>query len=260
MNEKTITVLKGGRTALQFLAEPIDYLIRGMNYKKGYPPLRLRQMVGSLNDFEGSGGEYMAYLKLLCDLKSGDNVMDIGSGCGLMCLKVNENPTLPGYIKPGSYVGIDTNKTLVDWCNRYIKLTNGFFVTPPIKNRLPGLNETVDVILCKSLFTHLFKHEVESYLSEIRRLLKPKGRCLATFFLLNDKEYKGRYSFGYYEGDFSLERYSQPRAAVAYEEEWIQKTLEGFGFSHEVHYGSWRGDNKGLSFQDIIILRKEDKE
>ena len=28
--------------------------------------------------------------------------------------------------------------------------------------------------------------QVENYLSEIHRVLKPKGRCLATFFILNE--------------------------------------------------------------------------
>ena len=28
--------------------------------------------------------------------------------------------------------------------------------------------------------------QVENYLKEIHRVLKPKGRCLATFFILND--------------------------------------------------------------------------
>ena len=257
MNEKVIGILRTSRTALQIIVEPIDHLMRFINYKKGYPPLWIRQKVGSLNDFEGSGGEYMAYLKLLCGLKPGMSVMDIGSGCGLMCLKVNENPTLPEYIFPGSYVGIDIDKDLVDWCNKHIKLERGFFVTPPIEGKLPGLENTVDVILCKSLFTHLFPTEVIDYVAEIQRLLKPNGRCLMTFFLLADKR-TGRYGFEDWDGEchFSTNRKSNPRAAIGYKEMWIYDMLATGGFKYETHYGSWRGDNKGLSFQDMIVIRR----
>lgn len=255
MNEKLLSILKGTRTGLQILAEPIDSLARFMNYKKGYPPLWIRQKVGNLNDFEGSGGEYMAYLKLLCGLKQGDNVLDIGCGCGLMCLKVNENPTLPEYIYPGWYVGVDINKSLVKWCREHIFGSNIEFTNNP----LTDYKENIwDVILCKSLFTHLFKHEVEMYLSLIKRLLHPKGICLATFFLLDDKmpKPKGRYTFENYEGDFSLERYHNPRAAIGYELNWVVDAIGSAGLTFDIHYGSWRGDNKGLSFQDIVIIRK----
>ena len=55
MNEKIISLLRGIRTSLQIVVEPMDLLSRWMNGKNGYPPLWIRQKVGSLNDFEGSG-------------------------------------------------------------------------------------------------------------------------------------------------------------------------------------------------------------
>jgi ubiquinone/menaquinone biosynthesis C-methylase UbiE len=38
----------------------------------------------------------------------------------------------------------------------------------------------------KSLFTHIRPAEVENYLREMARVLKPGGRCLAAFFMLNE--------------------------------------------------------------------------
>lgn len=257
MDEMVITVLRKTRTALQVLYEPIDALTRFVNYKKGYPPLWIRQKVGSLNDFEGSGGEYMAYLKLLCGLQPGMSVLDIGCGCGLMCLPLNENPTLPEYIYPGSYIGVDIDKTQIDWCKRYLMDMGNVSFGTSIQELPKGV---FDVVLCKSLFTHLYLGEAEEYLQWIKEGLKPSGVCLATFFLYRDTDkLVGRYRFKHpsVNGHVFYERASKPRLAVAYDAELFpsMKALEGLVIDN-IHYGSWRGDNKGLSFQDIVILRR----
>jgi ubiquinone/menaquinone biosynthesis C-methylase UbiE len=261
VNEKVLEVLRNTRTGLQILVEPIDHLARFMNYKKGYPPLWIRQKVGSLNDFEGSGGEYMAYLKVLCDLMPGDTVLDIGCGCGLMCLPVNENPTLPQFLYPGNYIGIDIDEKLVDWCEKHLSNENAHFywIGSSQNFRMDASYHSLDVVLAKSLFTHLLLSETVDYMVEIKRLLNPLGgRGLLTFFLLNEEERKGRYKFERWDGvsNFCFDNLLRPRAAVAYKESWVVSHLKEIGFSVDIYYGSWRGDNKGLSFQDIIILRR----
>ncbi len=256
MNERVISVLRGVRTSLQVAAEPIDILSRWMNGKKGYPPLWIRQKVGSLNDFEGSGGEYMAYLKLLCGLKPGDNILDIGCGCGLICLGVNENGTLPEYISPGLYWGMDTDKKVVRWCERNVRRDNVRFTSHSIRGMWD--DNFFDVILAKSLFTHLLSDKVEDYLRETKRLLKPGGKCLATFFLLRRsfERLEGRYTFKWVSYPEAFERITNRRVAVAYDEKWLLKLLKKMEFSVDIYYGSWRGDNIGLSFQDVVILRR----
>jgi len=259
MNENLIGVLREVRTSLQIIAEPIDWFVaRWMNNKKGYPPMWLRQKVGDLNDFEGSGGEYIAYLKLLCNLKRGDTLLDLGCGCGLVCLQINENASIPEYLgSDGRYVGLDIDKKLVDWCDRNIKrrYPNCQFTTS-----LDGLyNYKFDVVLAKSLFTHLYLEEAERYFKEISRLLRPNGKCLATFFLRRESDrLTGRYTFRFpsINGHVLYERGSNPTLAVAYDAELFPGLVKLSGLQiEEVHYGSWRGDGKGLSFQDIVILR-----
>ena len=256
MNERTISMLKVVRKGLQVGYEPLDKLNRFANYKKGYPPLYIRQRVGGLNDFESSGSEYLAYLKLLCNLQPGDKVLDIGCGCGLMCLPVNENSTLPEYLGlEGRYVGIDIDKSLIEWCKKNIR-------HPVCQFRLveEGLEAyRFNVILCKSLFTHLLPTETIDYISYIKGYLTEGGSCLTTWFLLNWEEPitpKGRYTFKDQHTTYSLERGSNKRHAVAYQEAWIIEMLKNAGFEPELYPGSWRGNNKGLSFQDIIILRR----
>lgn len=264
VNEHLLTLLREGRKAFQQCAEPIDWVSRLLNNKKGYPPLWIRQKVGNLNDFEGSGGEYAAYLKLLCGLESGDDLLDIGCGCGLMCLGVNENTPIPQYVYPGSYVGMDTDWTLIDWCVRYIKPKhkNCFFshLTGKAVSPLPAASSSFNAILAKSLFTHLLLDETKNYLKETERLLKPNGRCLATFFLVrDDMKLEGRYRFRYpsVNGHVYYERYTNPKLAVAYDEELLISLIERFGLEvKEIKYGTWSGRQDGLSFQDIIIMRR----
>ncbi len=40
-------------------------------------------------------------------------------------------------------------------------------------------------VLLTSVFTHMLPQDMDNYLSEVARVLKPDGRCLITYFLLN---------------------------------------------------------------------------
>jgi len=263
MNESIITLLRGMRTTLQMVVEPLDLTVRLLNNKRGYPPLRLRQSVGNLNDFEGSGGEYLAYLKLLCDLRPGERLLDIGCGCGLITLDLTGSKPLMEYLGPsGWYVGMDTDKTLLRWGQRHTKYPNCWFrhidAQDAKKYAFPFEDRMFDVILLKSVFTHLLPGETENYLKEIKRLLSGAGRCLATFFLLNETSDipTGRYTFKYRDGPVSYERETKPKLAVAYKEDWLAKLLNEIGLAFDIYYGTWLGRQEGLSFQDVVVMRR----
>lgn len=55
--------------------------------------------------------------------------------------------------------------------------------------KFPFPDAPFDVIHAASLFTHLLPDETRNYLRESRRVLKPNGRCLFSFFLLDN--YRG---------------------------------------------------------------------
>lgn len=48
----------------------------------------------------------------------------------------------------------------------------------------PSDSSTFDIILLKSVFTHIMPNKVDNYMKEISRMMKPSGKCLATLFLL----------------------------------------------------------------------------
>lgn len=254
---------------------PFDYLVRAVNGKAHLPPLHLRRYVGPLSAFESSAAEFMDYLQVLVGLRPTDRILDLGCGCGLMAI------VLQNYLEEsGSYTGVDIHKPSIAWCTstiaarhsnfgfEHIDVINHAFNPKGIQSAeryvFPFASAAFDVILVKSVFTHMRPAEVENYLREMSRVLKPEGRCLVTFFLLNEEQRdlasKGnqKLAFNFGDGPWRYIYPQRPESAVAYEENYIVDLFSKYGFKlrEPIHYGTWTGRPDGLSFQDLLILRK----
>jgi ubiquinone/menaquinone biosynthesis C-methylase UbiE len=106
--------------------------------------------------------------------------------------------------------------------------------------------------------------DLENYLREISRVLKPEGKCLITLFIINEESESlirsgnSFYNFTYnMSGCMSISE-KDPEAAIAYSEEFIFRLFEKYGLeiSQPIHYGSWCKRDNFLSFQDLIIAKK----
>ena len=254
---------------------PLDYIARRINGRSDFPPLHLRRYVGPLRTFESSGAEFLAYLQLLAGLKTGESLLDVGCGCGLMALFLRD------YLdESGSYAGIDIHRRSISWCEQNIGARHPNFRFAHIDVRslaynpqgahlaenysFPSEANTFDVVLLKSVFTHMRPPEVENYLAEVSRVLKSGGRCLATFFLLNEEQFrlamegKQELQFGFGEGVSRYVYEHSPESAIAYDESYVREVLResGLTLQEPIYYGKWSGRRAGLSFQDILMLRK----
>lgn len=146
-----------------------------------------------------SGAEFLCYLQLLAELQPEERMLDIGCGCGLMALH------LKNYLNSkATYTGIDIHAPSVKWSQNNIskKYPNFAFAHIDARNQvfnprsehpsetysLPFDDESFDVILLKSVFTHMRPSEIDNYIGEVARLLSHRGRCLMTFFLLNEQQ------------------------------------------------------------------------
>ncbi|HKB68522.1 MAG TPA: class I SAM-dependent methyltransferase [Pyrinomonadaceae bacterium] len=275
LSRRSVNLLRACRHFGYLTLWPLDYLSRLINNKTDFPPLHLRRYVGPLRTFEASGAEFMTYLRLLVDMRPDESILDVGCGCGLMGLYLKD------YLaETGSYAGVDLHFPSVNWCSKHIasRRPNFHFTHIDVKSlaynpkgklsadefTFPCDSGSFDVILFKSVFTHLRPAEVENYLKEVSRLLKADGRCLATFFLLNHEQEllaaRGsgalKFTFGDEQWRYLYEH--SPESACAYEESFILGLLQKHDLTlvRPGYYGSWSGRKNGLSFQDMLVIKR----
>jgi hypothetical protein len=116
---------------------------------------------------------------------------------------------------------------------------------------------------------------VRNYVAQIARVLKPGGRCLASFFLLNAESIAqiDAWSAGHpgeagvpgglgfrWTFDEHCRLYSQdvPETAVAYSERWISGLYAGHGLAIELSlYGEWCRRSLQPGWQDLVLAEKK---
>ncbi len=226
-------------------------------------------------DFKVIGNEFLHYFIDLGGLKPDEKVLDVGCGIGRMAVP------LTGYLKDGgSYEGIDIVADGIRWCRKNItpRFPHFHFQTADIFNkyynpagkymaaeyRFPYQDESFDFIFLTSVFTHILRPDMENYVSEIKRVLKKGGRCLITFFLLNDESSKlielnrSSIDFRYCLDGCWIKDKELPEDATAYDEKYTRELYKtnNLEISEPIHYGSWCGREKFLSYQDIITAVK----
>jgi ubiquinone/menaquinone biosynthesis C-methylase UbiE len=240
------------------------------------PPEELQHYVGRSGDgFKAAGAEFLGYLVDLCGLQPGDAVLDVGCGPGRMALP------LTGYLnRTGRYAGFDLSREAIAWCTENISGShpNFDFRVLDFQNRkynpkgkytasnfrFPYPDESFDVVLLASVFTHMLPQDVECYLREIVRVLKPGGRSLITFFLLNDessalgKQGKAVFNFEHEMQGYRTASAENPEAAIAYPEAFVRDLHGkcGLKLREPLRYGKWCGRTDGMSGQDVVIAVK----
>lgn len=131
--------------------------------------------------------------------------------------------------------------------------------------QFPYQSDYFDFVFLISVFTQMLSEDVENYMSEISRVVKPHGKCLITYFLLNNESEK-LIRMGSSTVDFKhkLDRgltinESEPERSIAYDEDFIRGLYGKYGLRiiEPIHYGWWCGRNTFLSYQDIIVAAKE---
>jgi SAM-dependent methyltransferase len=239
------------------------------------PPKRLVSNVG-YTDFRKTGDEFFRYFVDLCGLEPHHRVLDVGCGCGRMAVPLTE------FLDEdrGSYDGFDITAAGIAWCNRAIsaRYPNFRFEVADIYNkyyhpegklksteyRFPYEDGRFDLVFLTSVFTHMLPDDVAHYSREIARVLKPSGRALITFFLLNDeslslvRDGKSHLDFKHDLGAYRTIDAERVEAAVAFPEADVHALLRRSGLeaAPPVRYGGWCGRAVKLSYQDIVIAQR----
>lgn len=214
-----------------------------------------------------------------------DSILEVGCGVGRDAIELTKTLS-----KNGKYIGFDIIKPSIDWCqenitkkhknftffyydvNSQIHNSGGKISTTDVK--LPAKDGTIDRIFLHSVFTHMFEKDILHYLKEFRRVLKPDGLVLASFFILDDealkrahqgkgKKHRHPLTFehaldkGCYINDTEF-----PEGAVGYTPKKIKSMLakSKLGIHGKfAHRGGWSGIKDAANGQDILILEKNSK-
>jgi len=123
-------------------------------------------------------------------------VLDIGCGAGKMARFFALNPKL-------QYTGFDVYRPAIDWCrkafspicgkrfrfehfNGYSAMYNPGGSVATSEYCFPVADNSIDLALGASIFTHLTEVDMRHYLAETARALKPAGVALVTIHTLDE--------------------------------------------------------------------------
>jgi SAM-dependent methyltransferase len=261
------------RTLRRLAVLPADALDAWRHPGRLLPPRALR-FVGD-GDFEAIGAEFLQHFVALGGLEPQHRVLDIGSGVGRMAV-----PLTRFLDSTARYDGFDIVRRGVAWCERRItpRFPHFHFHHADVFNRrynprgqvqartfrFPVDDARVDFAFATSLFTHLLPEDADHYIGEMARVLRPGGRCLCTFFLVNDevdarvRAGDARMAFRHRGADVWLLDTDVPENAVAYREDRIREayTARGLAIVEPIRRGAWSGYPTPTTFQDIVVAAK----
>ncbi|WP_432736277.1 methyltransferase domain-containing protein [Maridesulfovibrio sp. FT414] len=235
------------------------------------PPEDLHICFGGGN-FRAIGDKMIGICRDRLGLAPDEMVLDIGCGIGRLAF-----PLLEYLSEDGGYEGFDTFPVGIKWCsenitpefpnfnfqlvdifnstyNPYAKTTAADFVFPFEDN-------SFDLVMLNSVFTHMMPDDIFNYVKEIDRVLNDNGRIFVTFFLVNEesrelmKTGKSVHDFHKY-GIFYTADPKDPMDAVGYDEHFVRNIFDRYRFRiQDILYGTWCG-RQAKNHQDILLITR----
>jgi SAM-dependent methyltransferase len=179
-------------------------------------------------------------------LEAYDAVFDFGCGCGRQARQL-----LLQKPRPRRYVGIDTNREMVEWCRANLSPVDPGFQfhhhdvyspsyapgnTLRLAQPFPVEDRGFSLVLAHSVFTHLYQAQSEYYLHEVARILRPDGIAFTSWFFFD------RRSFPFLPEHraclFTDE--ASPSEAVIYDRGWLLEAVRRAGLS------VWASEHPGI--------------
>lgn len=197
-------------------------------------------------------------------------LLDVGCGVGRLPIGLLSS----GF--EGRYFGFDVSLRHVRWANRNLSgLGDLGFKHTPVRNDRYNTNASTaadsfvfpvgsgefDVAALFSVFTHFYRDDIEHYLAELARALKPGGRVVVTWFLW-DEERLPAIMAGPHPLEHSLDehvrfwRQDDPLWAIGYSFSALETMASDAGFEvSTINLGTWAG-GPGPQLQDLVVLTK----
>lgn len=165
-------------------------------------------------------------------------VVDIGCGLGRLATGL--------LVEFGDvrYLGIDANEKFVRWCRENIEkyhpafqfvhldmaneLYNPAGTLDASELRLPLDDASADIVYLCGVFTNMAREDVDSYIGEVGRILRPQGRCFVTAFVEDDVPDVTINPTGYVPYVCN-----EPLLVVRYNRQWLFSTFQQHGLQVE---------------------------
>jgi SAM-dependent methyltransferase len=229
-------------------------------------------------------GIFQTLMYLHLDSEEDNLVLDVGCGTGL--LGIASEPFLGD---KGRYVGIDVMKRDIDFCLNHYPLPRFSFIhfdvnnpayTPTQKGGKQKWNlseNNFDLLTALSVWTHLNEDDAKFYFGEVNRVLKPGGKAIITFFLLDEMYEKSLSVRTSKNGRFHMTRQDQwifdqpaygsnawfcpkwaevPESAMGLTNEGLDRLIAQTDLKTTAYYpGNWK-ELPGVFFQDVIVFEK----
>jgi SAM-dependent methyltransferase len=174
---------------------------------------------------------------------STSNIVELGCGCGRIAWP------LRGDWFRGTYVGVDIDAEMIDYCRGHFPHERFHFVLSPHMSKTYSSREvpsssaarsplaiaeaaSKDFIFSISLYSHLLEDEFKEYLSQSENILKSGGLMYMTFFCIEHVSIGERWTFRHKIGNAYVENIDLPEAAVAYSESHVKKLVQDIGFEN----------------------------
>lgn len=164
-------------------------------------------------------------------------VFDFGCGCGRVARQLMQQDP-----RPERYLGIDLHRGMVEWCRTNLEpAAPGFrFVhhdvfsasfnpgeDKPMTERFPADSDEFTLVIAHSVFTHLVESQVEHYLREVARILRPDGVLLSTWFFFEKDDFPMMQEWT----NALYINLVDPSAAVIFDKTWTRETARKAGLT-----------------------------
>jgi SAM-dependent methyltransferase len=248
------------------------------------PPLRMMREEGIevLEDWFRWAEEWNVFLRAYGGVGGSSRVLEIGCGLGRIAypLRIVIGPD-------GGYDGFEICRWKVDHLDRtftpahpnfrftWADVRNTFYnpsgSTPPDAYRFPYPDRTFDVVYAASVFTHMAPEGASRYVREAARVLKPDGRCVFSFFLLDHyrpgrarplgfdhPRFEFAHSVEPWADEFATVVPSNPEQMTAYRLSLVERFAAdgGLELARPVLPGIWSGSaGTWVAAQDLVVLR-----
>lgn len=226
-------------------------------------------------DHSGRVGRLQLELLRRSGLQPDNSVLEIGCGIGRLAYE------LASFLSPaGIYAGFDISEPAIAWLRRnYTTARPNFTFThvPAANNRyhpdgevnsdqiaFPYASDQFDLVCAFSVFTHMRLNDVAHYMEETRRVLRPQGTAVLTYFLISandiNPQLKDQRFTALNQHEWVLDR-ELPERAIAFNARTVSDLVQASQLQLlEQQRGIWRGGPRNPGFhKDVLILTKPRK-